>query len=133
MKRTIAALAAVFVAALLGGCSKDAEFNEFIDLQGKVSADIVKAFEGSKDPVEGAAAAQKVLDAKKAELTTKFAVIKEARGFQVKEETQKKAGEAVGKSVMAVCGLQMKAIMNANASAPLKKLCDDFTATIGGN
>ncbi len=109
-------VALTLVVALVGaGCSRDAEVEAFIDQQSSVASDVVKAFKGASAKGEDAdAAAAKVLDAQKPDLQRRYDSIKDARGFQIKDETKKKLEESVAANMMKVCALGSK------------KLCDDF-------
>lgn len=111
--RWMGAIVAVGLSIGASGCSKDAEVNEFIDLQTSLAGDMEKAYKGAKE-ADADAAAEKIFDAKKGDLQKKYDAIKEARGFQIKDETKKKLEESVTANMLKVCALGSK------------KLCDDF-------
>jgi hypothetical protein len=110
MKKPFAVL---FVASVLGvglsGCSKDADCEAFITENTAFAAAVKSA--GEKDGPDGA---RKVFDAKKDDLKKKWDAIKDARGFQLKDETKKKLEENVGASALDVC------------STGDMKLCTDY-------
>jgi hypothetical protein len=105
----------------IAGCSKDAEVEDFI----KENDSFAKEIEEKADK-EGPEAAKKAFDGRKDTIKTKFDAIKEARGFQVSEETMKKLTESVTKSTTSICGLQLKAIMDEGKSKAYKELCDEY-------
>ncbi len=109
----IGAVVGLGLALGAAGCSKDAEVNEFIDLQTSLAGDIEKAYKGAKE-ADADAAAEKAFEAKKADLQKKYDSIKEARGFQIKDDTKKKLEETVAANMLKVCALGSK------------KVCDDF-------
>jgi hypothetical protein len=79
----------------LAGCGKDAEFEAFI----KENDDLAKSIHDAKSGDE----AKKIWDDKKAGMKTKYDAIKDARGFQVKEETQKKFTDSIMNAAKEVC------------------------------
>ncbi len=99
----------------LAGCSKDADCEAFI----KSNDDLAKAAKDAKDPGE----TKKMWDDKKSDMKTKYDGIKEARGFQIKEENQKKLAESVTNTVMAVCDPTEKGYSD--------DVCKDYQATLG--
>ena len=103
-------LCLVSSALMLGGCAKDAEFDEFIKENDGLSKDI----KGAKDGEEG----KKVWEGKKADLKKKFDAIKEVRGFQVKDETRKKFEESITNAATAVC--------DPTASGHNPDVCKDY-------
>ena len=111
--RWVGAVVGVGLALGTQGCSKDAEVNEFLELKTSLAGDIEKAYKGAKEG-DADAAAEKVFDAKKGDLQKKYDAIKEARGFQIKDDTKKKLEETVAANMLKVCELGSK------------KLCDDF-------
>ncbi|HQU84999.1 MAG TPA: hypothetical protein PKY59_17800 [Pyrinomonadaceae bacterium] len=100
-KLSVLFLAAVFCLSLVG-CSKDAEINTFMAEFENVTNEMSKKIEDGD--VDGA---QTVFDGKKESLKSKWASLKDARGFQVSEATKKKMeddfkkhGETLQKAVM---------------------------------
>lgn len=111
MKKQLAAL--VFTATLaLGatGCSKDAECEAFITENSAFAAAVKEAHEK-----EGADGARKAFDGKKDDLRKKWDGIKDARGFQLKDETMKKLEDNRISALTDVCSLGDM------------KLCTDYT------
>ena len=73
---------------------------------------------------KSAAGATKIWDARKVSLRKRYDAIKDARGFQVTEETKTKFGENVTECMTKVC---LKVSLDAAEAATFKKLCDDYT------
>ena len=94
----------------LGGCSKDADAEAFV----KENDELGKAIKDAKDPAE----AKKAWDSKKDAIKTKYDSLKDARGFQVKEENTKKMGESMGNTAIVMCTTS-------------DELCKDYKSTIG--
>jgi hypothetical protein len=93
--KTLIGLCLVSSALMLGGCGKDAEVEEFI----KENDALAKEIKDSKSAEDS----KKVWDGKKDGFKKKYDGIKEARGFQVKEETTKKLTDSMTASTIAVC------------------------------
>ncbi len=111
MKKPFAAsVVAVALALGVSGCSKDAECEAFITENSAFAAAVKAAHE--KDGADGA---RKAFDGKKDDLKKKWDGIKEARGFQLKDEMMKKLQENVAATLGDVCGLGDM------------KLCTDYT------
>jgi hypothetical protein len=125
----------VLIAMALSGCSvnKDAEVNAFVTEMNKLAADIVRAVD--EKPSTGVDEAQKLLDARKADLKTSFEKIKDVRGFQLSKETSKKLTDSVTKNVESVGGLQIKYAEKSAADKKfgekLSKLSTDFNSIYG--
>ncbi|MBK6518323.1 MAG: hypothetical protein IPM79_17680 [Polyangiaceae bacterium] len=115
MKRALVGMMAV-VALSVVGCSKDAEFEEFM----KANSALGEEISGAKN----AGDARKAFDAKKDDLKKKFDAIKDARGFQVKEETKTKWAENIVENTTKVC---FKISLDAKEAAEYKKICDEYT------
>lgn len=117
---------------MFAGCgSKDTEINAFISDSDKLANDIVQKVKA--DPtVAGVDEAQKLLDGKKADLKSKYDVVKTARGYQAKEETMKKFTDNVIKNSETVNGLKLdlieKTTDDKDLSQKLDKLVADFNA-----
>ena len=119
-KSTLLGLCLVFAA-----CSKNAEVQDFVKEQDALVAEIA----ATNDPDS----ARKAFDAKKDDLKAKLAPLKTARGFQVSKESMTALTTSLTNGVTSVCGLQLKAITDADKSAKYKALCDDYTATMTAN
>ena len=118
MKRLLVGLVAAG-ALLVTACSKDAEVEEFMK-ENEALAKEVKS-KGEKD---GPEAAKKAFDAKKDDLKKKYDAIKDARGFQVKEETMTKLSENLVTAAADVCTLQITT--DEDKSKAFRKICDDY-------
>jgi hypothetical protein len=110
---------------VLAACSKNAEVQDFVKEQDSLVAEIT----ATNDPDS----ARKAFDAKKDDLKAKLAPLKTARGFQVSKESMTALTTSLTNGVTSVCGLQLKAITDADKSAKYKALCDDYTATMTAN
>ncbi|MBS1793558.1 MAG: hypothetical protein JSS81_06870 [Acidobacteria bacterium] len=88
MKKITVFLLLVFCLGLTG-CSKNAEVQAFITELDSTTKEMVGKLDASPNS-QGVDEAQKAFDAKKASLKEKFDAFKNARGFQVSEDMQKK-------------------------------------------
>lgn len=79
------------------GCSKDAEINAFLTEWDTVTNEMVQKINAGD--VDGA---KTVFDGKKENLKTKWAGIKDAKGFQVSADTKKKMTDSVTKNMSAL-------------------------------
>ena len=113
-------LAALGVSAF--GCSKDGAVQEFV----KENDSLVSEIKKSTDPD----AARKAFDAKKDALKSKLEPLKNARGFQVKQESVAALTKSLQDGVTAVCSLQISAVGDEAKSAKYKSLCDDYTSVM---
>ena len=86
----------------------------------KENTELADAIEREKS----ATGAVKIWDARKESLKKRYDSIKDARGFQVTEETKTKFGENVTECMTKVC---LKVSLDAAEAATFKKLCDDYT------
>ncbi|MFO0612950.1 MAG: hypothetical protein U0414_10200 [Polyangiaceae bacterium] len=102
---------AVVLAVAVTGCSKEADCEAFMSENTAFAAAVVSANE--KDGVDGA---RKTFDALKGELRKRWDLIKDARGFQVKEETRKRVKENRDAAHESVCALHDP------------KVCDEYAA-----
>lgn len=133
MYKKIACLLLVAICLVLSGCKKDSEVNSFITDYDEFSNQIVKLVDDSPN-VAGVDAAQKYLDSKKADIRAKFDAFKDARGYQLSEDTTKKLTESVTRNVSAVNGLEVKymsqSIQNSEFKTKLDKLTKDYNEII---
>lgn len=116
----------------LAGCgNKDAEFQAFTGEFEQVTNDMLAKIEA--DPTaDGVDEAQAILDGKKADLKTKWAAIKDARGIQVSGETQKGFEEGMKRSSDKVTGTLAK-INDPEAITKYQKLVQDWSEIIDVN
>jgi hypothetical protein len=121
VRKLICLFALPLAVATVGGCSKNAEVEDFV----KENDSFAKEIEEKADK-DGPAGAKKAFEARKDTIKKKFDAIKDARGFQVSEENMKKLTESVTKSTTSICGLQLKAIMDEEKSKGYKELCDEY-------
>lgn len=114
----------------LAGCgNKDAEFKAFTADFEKVTNDMTAKVDA--DPSEeGVTAAQAILDGKKADLKTKWASIKDARGVQVSQEVQKEFEAAMKRSSDKVTGAMSK-ISDPDAATKYQSLIKDWGDIVG--
>lgn len=112
----------------LAGCSKDAEFNAFTTEFETVTNEMSAKLETGD--VDGA---QKIFDAKKDSLKTKWAGIKDARGVQVSKETQTKFEESMKKNGATLQSAIMKGSMknpNPASAQKMQALMKEYLAII---
>ena len=133
MYKKLTCLLLVAICLVFAGCKKDSEVNAFITDYDAFSNEIVKHVDDSPN-VAGVDAAQKYLDSKKADIRAKFEAFKDARGFQLSEDTTKKLTESVTRNVSAVNGLEVKymsqSIQNSEFKSKLEKLVKDYNEII---
>lgn len=88
-----------------------------------MTTDLVKTIESSPTSA-GIDEAQKKLDAKKADLKTRLAALKELRGFQVSKEALEKLTKSITDNAQKLTGLSTKisseAIKNKDFTMPAK-------------
>lgn len=113
----------LIVAALATGCSKNSDVEAFVKVNDALAADLK-----DKAGKEGPEAVKKAFDAKKEDLRSRYAEIKTARGFQVSAENKKNLGESVSKSTLAICGLQLKVIMDRDKSKAYSEICKEYSS-----
>ena len=121
----------MLLSLVLAGCgiSKDAEFKTFMADFEKVTNDITAKVDA--DPTEtGVGEAQKILDGKKADLKSKWAAIKDARGIQISQDTQKGFEEGMKRSSDKVTGVLAK-IQEPEAMEKYQKLIKDWGDIVG--
>lgn len=120
------------LAALLTGCSKDAEVNAFIAELDSATNEIVAKIDANPSSA-GIEDAQKAFDARKPELTAKWNEIKDAVGAQVSAETKKKLEESVANNMKALTEASMRNMMkmaaDKEASVKYRRLLEDYSRT----
>lgn len=131
MKRKLAAIALLLALAPLAGCSKDDDVKNVVAEINTFTTDLVGKVESAPDPSSGVDAAQKHLDAKKADIQAKLESIKQVRGFQVSKETMAQMQKDIQDDAMKVMNLQLKyatkAASDSAFNAKLEKLTKDYT------
>ena len=131
-------LTAMFVLSLfwLAGCKKDAEIGSTLKDLDSFTAELVQKIDSVQGSIEGVDAAQAFLDSKKGDLKKKLDVVKEARGFQVSEETKKKLTASFTKNITAVASLQLKyvtrTVKDPGYKAKIEKLISDYRDPLAG-
>jgi hypothetical protein len=132
MSRRIVGSALVFACLLaLAGCRKDAEIETLVAELHSFSEDLVRKVQSAPNPSAGVEDAQRLMDARKAELRAKMSSLKGVRGYQVSKETQQKMTDTLTKDVTNVAGLQIKyvgvSMRDPAFKAKLDKLIKDYT------
>ena len=97
----------VFLFALLlglAGCKKDAEIDAFIKDFDQLTNDVVQKVQSSPNAA-GLAEAQKIVDAKKADMKTRLDALKQLRGYQVSDTSVKKLTDSVTANAQKITGL----------------------------
>ena len=114
------------------GCSKDAEINLFLTEWESVTNEIVQKIDANPSS-SGIDEAQKTWDEKKAGLKARWDNLKDARGFQVSQTTQKKIEESARKNVTALTDVMSKNMVklatDKSAADKFKKLMADYGDT----
>lgn len=114
------------------GCSKDAEINSFLTEWEAVTNEIVQKIDANPSSA-GVDDAQKTWNEKKVGLKAKWDSLKDARGFQVSKDTQKKMEESAQKNVTALTAVMSKNVMklatDKGAADKFKKLMEDYGST----
>lgn len=126
MKKITVLLLAVFCIAA-AGCSKDEEINAFLTEWETVTNEMSAKMEtGDVD------AARAAFDAKKDSLKTSWDSVKNARGFQVSDETKKKMESDAKKNMSTLTSAAMKGAYKVGGdkqkSDDMKKLVEDYGA-----
>lgn len=125
----------IMIAMAFSACSvnKDAEVGAFVTETDKLAAEIVRAVD--EKPGSGVDQAQKMLDARKAELKAHFEKIKDVRGYQLSSEMSQKLTDSVTKKVESVGNLQIKyaekAAGDKSFGQKLSRLSADFNSIYG--
>ncbi len=122
----------ILTAAILSvaGCKKDDEINSVMADIHAVTDEIVKKIDASPNAA-GVDEAQKIFDAKRKDLQSKWDGIKGARGFQVSKETQEKMQSSYLKDYTAMNSLELKhmSVQNPEFKTKLAKLIKDWEDT----
>lgn len=120
----------------LGACKKDDFANETMAQLSSMTDEIVKKVNDSEDKKAGVAEAQKILDAKKADLAPKMAEIMELRGFQISEEAQgnvaKVLVDVTSKMATLEINLMMATMNDKELEAAVEKLSTDHGNLVQG-
>ena len=106
-KRLLTVLLVVVASLSFAACNKDSEINSVMADIHTATDEMVNRIEASLT-VAGVDDAQKYWDSKKADLKKKWNGIKDARGFQVGEDTKKKMTESYTKDYTAIKMLEIK-------------------------
>ena len=117
MKKITLFLVLAFCLTIIG-CSKNEDITAFITEWDTVTNDLVQKINGGD--IDGAKVA---FDGKKESLKSKWAAIKDAKGFQVSEDSKKKLEESMKKNMSAITGAMTGNMMKlATDKAKMDKL-----------
>lgn len=117
MKKITLFLVLAFCLSMIG-CSKDGEINAFLTEWDSVTNEMVQKINAGD--IDGARTA---FDGKKESLKSKWASVKDARGFQVSADTKKKMEESATKNMSALTGAMTANMMKfASDKAKMDKL-----------
>ena len=123
MYRKLVPALLIALVLVLSGCKKDSDVEGFIKDFDGLTNDLVKTIESSPTSA-GIDEAQKKLDAKKADLKTRLAAMKELRGFQVSKESLEKLTKSITDNAQKLTGLSTKitseAVKNKDFAVPTK-------------
>lgn len=118
------------------GCKKDGEINAAMNDLSSFTTELVQKVDARQGSIESVDEAQRFLDSKRQEIADKLRVLKEARGFQVSDETKKSLTDSITKNVTNVASLQIKYVANSmknpNYKSKLEKLIKDYQTMITG-
>lgn len=118
------------------GCKKDGEINAAMNDLSAFTTELVQKVEARQGSVESIDEAQRFLDSKKEEMAKKLRVLKEARGFQVSDETKKSMTDSITKNMTSVASLQIKyvanSVKNPNFKTKIEKLVNDYKTLLTG-
>jgi hypothetical protein len=118
----------------LGACKKDDFANETMKEFSDLTDEMVKKVKDASDKKAGVAEAQKALDAKKEDLSTKMKEIGQLRGFQLSEEAQGNVAKVIievsGKIQQIDLDLITETMSDKDLAAAVTKLKADHTAII---
>jgi hypothetical protein len=136
MRNTTLLCLMLFVCLSIVGCKKDNEINAAMNDLSLFTTELVQKIEGRQGTIESVDEAQRFLDAKKEEMAKKLRVLKEARGYQVSDETKKSMTDSITKNVTNVASLQIKYVGNSMKNpaykSKLEKLIKDYQPMITG-
>jgi hypothetical protein len=111
----------------LGACKKDDFANETMKELSDLTDEIVKKVKDASDKKAGVAEAQKALDAKKGDLSTKMKDIGQLRGFQLSEEAQGNVAKAIGDAMTKMAGLEIDLMTATMSDKDLKTAVEKLT------
>lgn len=135
LKRMIG-LGLLTLLAFAAGCGKnrDAEVNAFMSDLDKVTNDLVEKVK-AEPSAAGLDEAQKILDAKVADLKGRFDKFKDLREGELTNETMKKFTDGVSKDIKAVANLQVdyveKTVGDEVFGKKMNKLYTDYNSIFG--
>ena len=122
------------ILAAAPACKKDEMVKETVTQVDSLADEIVATVEKAEDKKQGVADAQKLLDAKKGELSPKMAEVGELRGFQVSEEVAAQMTASLAESVMEVetlkLSLMTETMKDEELDAAVDKLTADFSTML---
>ena len=108
-------------------CKKDDLVKETTSEIDSLADEMVKTITEADDKKQGVADAQKLLDAKKADLGAKMVEMGELRGFQVSEDVSAEMTSSLAQSVIEVQGLQITLMAESMQDPELKTAIDQLT------
>lgn len=131
MKRRFTISLMLIACLAVVACKKDAEIESLTAELHSFSEELVRKVQTAPNPTAGVEEAQRLMDARKAELRAKMESLKSVRGYQVSKETQQKMVNTLTKDAMQVAGLQMRYV-SVSAKDPafkskLDRLIRDYT------
>ena len=136
MKTTILGILILTVLAFsaCGGVNKDAEVTAFVTDVDKVTSEITTKV-NTNPSAAGVDEAQKILDAKKADLKARYDKLKELRGYELSEPVMKKLTDSISKNMESVANLQIqnveKTVEDEAFGKKMNKLYTDYNAIFG--
>ena len=136
MFRKILLCLSVLSLVSFAGCKKDAEIGSVLKELDSFTTELVQKIDSTQGSVEGIDAAQQLLDSKKNALMKKLGVVREARGFQVSDETKKTLTESFAKNMTSVASLQIKyvgrSVRDPGYKSKIEKLVNDYRQLLTG-
>lgn len=130
-RKFAAALVLGLMLLAMVGCKKDAQINAVLADFDSFTEELVKKVD-QQPTAAGVDEAQKFLDQKRGDLTAKWDSIKDARDFQVSEETKKKMAQSITKNYSAVSGLQIKYMTKSMSDTAFKTKLDKLVKDYQG-
>jgi Tfp pilus assembly protein PilP len=138
MNKTMTTILGILILTVLAfsacGVNKDAEVNAFVSDMDKVTGEITAKVNGNPTAA-GVDEAQKVLDAKKADLKARYDKLKELRGYELSEPVMKKLTDSISKNMEAVADLQIKnvdkTVEDEAFGKKMNKLYTDYNSIFG--